>query len=242
MMAEAWPQVKNGYNPSLQGKKQPKPDTAGDAQVQKINGVIMFGSAAREMTKNKSSLPALQELDKPPGSGWKSSKNQEKAKSLVLKKDNSICDARPRAEVRRVYARWKKICQLENETETQTQEKTEVLDVSEFLRKKILKEPRKNKQLINIQGKTSYKLTKEPVGKTGTPVMEDCCGFYLEKRQQSSSAVNNLCKTQVKQALQTRWLRKRDARERKIDLWCTRIIHSQYPALCTVRKCLEKIV
>ena len=42
-----------------------KTDTAGDAQTQKIHGVFMFGSAARETTKNKSSLPALQELPSP---------------------------------------------------------------------------------------------------------------------------------------------------------------------------------
>ena len=47
------------------GEKQPKPDTADDAQAQKINRIFMFGSAAREMTKNKSSLPALQELSSP---------------------------------------------------------------------------------------------------------------------------------------------------------------------------------
>ena len=39
------------------------------------------------------------------------------------------------------------------------------VDVSEFPRKKVLKEPRKKKKLINIQKKTSYKLTKEPAGK-----------------------------------------------------------------------------
>ena len=51
------------------GEKQTKPDTEGGAQERKINEIFIFGSAAREMTKNKSSLPALQELDKPPGSG-----------------------------------------------------------------------------------------------------------------------------------------------------------------------------
>ena len=53
----------------------------------------------------------------------------------------------------------------------------------------MLKDPRKKKKPINIQGNTSYKLTKEPGGTIGMPVMKDCCGFCLEKRQQSSSAV-----------------------------------------------------
>ena len=42
-----------------------KPDTTGEAQSKKINCVLMFGCAAREIIKNKSSLPALQELPSP---------------------------------------------------------------------------------------------------------------------------------------------------------------------------------
>ena len=46
-------------------KTHTKADTTGEAQSKKINGVFMFGCAAREITKNRSSLPALQELPSP---------------------------------------------------------------------------------------------------------------------------------------------------------------------------------
>ena len=60
-------QVENAHIPSLQvqGRKKSKPDIAGDTQARTISGVFMFGSAAKEVTKNKSSLPALQELPNP---------------------------------------------------------------------------------------------------------------------------------------------------------------------------------
>ena len=43
----------------------------------------MFGSAAREMTKKKSSLPALQELPSPQDLAGNQVKIQEEAKALV---------------------------------------------------------------------------------------------------------------------------------------------------------------
>ena len=43
-------------------EKQSKLDIAGNAQARTINGVFMFGSAARKVTETKSSLPALQEF------------------------------------------------------------------------------------------------------------------------------------------------------------------------------------
>ena len=41
---------------------QSKLDIAGNAQAQTINGIFMFGSAARKVTETKGLLPALQEL------------------------------------------------------------------------------------------------------------------------------------------------------------------------------------
>ena len=42
-----------------------KSDTTDEAQSKTIYGVFMFGCAAIEITKNRSSLPALQELPSP---------------------------------------------------------------------------------------------------------------------------------------------------------------------------------
>ena len=47
------------------GEKQTKPNTTGGAQARKINKAFMFDCAAREITKNKRSLPALQVLSSP---------------------------------------------------------------------------------------------------------------------------------------------------------------------------------
>ena len=65
------------------GEKQTKLDAAFDAQARIINRVFMFGSAARETTKNKSSLPALQELPSPQDLAGNQVKIQEEAKALV---------------------------------------------------------------------------------------------------------------------------------------------------------------
>ena len=64
-MGEIWPQVENNHSPHQQWKTHTKPDTTDEAQSKKIHGVFMFGCAAREITKNRSSLPALQELQSP---------------------------------------------------------------------------------------------------------------------------------------------------------------------------------
>ena len=72
---------------------------------------------------------------------------------------------------KRKFDNWKR------RQEQKLKKNTEVLDVSEFLRKKVSMGPKKKKKLINIQGKSSYKLTSEPVGKTGIPVMQDCSGI-----------------------------------------------------------------
>ena len=57
--------MENTHTPHQQWRKHTKPDTTDEAQSKKINGVFMFGCAAREITKNRSSLPALQELPSP---------------------------------------------------------------------------------------------------------------------------------------------------------------------------------
>ena len=57
--------TENTHNLHQQWKTHTKPDSTDEAQSKKINGVFMFGCGAREITKNRSSLPALQELPSP---------------------------------------------------------------------------------------------------------------------------------------------------------------------------------
>ena len=66
---------------------------------------------------------------------------------------------------------------------------TEVLDVSEFLRRKVPKETRNKKRRINTQEQNTNKIVQEDIGTTYISEMEEFCIFCLEKRQQSSSAV-----------------------------------------------------
>ena len=66
---------------------------------------------------------------------------------------------------------------------------TEVLDVSEFLRKKFPKETRNKKRRINTQEQISNKVVKKSIGTVCISGIEEVCRFCLEKRQQSTSAV-----------------------------------------------------
>ena len=66
---------------------------------------------------------------------------------------------------------------------------TEVLDVSEFLRRKVPKETRNKKRRINTQEQNTNKVVQKDIGTTYISEMEEFCIFCLEKRQQSSSAV-----------------------------------------------------
>ena len=66
---------------------------------------------------------------------------------------------------------------------------TEVLDVSEFLQRKVPKETRNKKRRINTQEQNTNKVVQEDIGTTYVSEMEEFCIFCLEKRQQSSSAV-----------------------------------------------------
>ena len=54
--------MENTHTPCQQQGKRANLDTTADALPKKINGIFMFGCAAREMTKNKCSLLMLQEL------------------------------------------------------------------------------------------------------------------------------------------------------------------------------------
>ena len=57
--------MENTHRPYQQWKTHTKSDTTDVAQSKEIHRVFMFGYAAREITKNRSSLPALQELPSP---------------------------------------------------------------------------------------------------------------------------------------------------------------------------------
>ena len=69
--------------------------------------------------------------------------------------------------------------------------------VSEFLRKKVLKESRKKKKQINAQEQITNKVTKKPIRITCISGMEEFCMFCLQKRQQFSPVVLNVCAVQV---------------------------------------------
>ena len=66
---------------------------------------------------------------------------------------------------------------------------TEVLDIGEFLRKKVPKEARNKKRRINTQEQNTNKVVQKYIGTACISEMEEFCIFCLEKRQQSSSAV-----------------------------------------------------
>ena len=66
---------------------------------------------------------------------------------------------------------------------------TEVLDINEFLRRKVPKETRNKKRQINTQEQNTNKAVRKSIGTTCISEMEDLGIFCLEKRQQSSSAV-----------------------------------------------------
>ena len=86
-------------------------------------------------------------------------------------------------QAKRKFFNW------ERRQQQKLEKNTEVLDVSEFLRKKGLKEPRKKKRRIITQEQITYKTMKKPIGTTYISEMEEVCMFCLEKRQQSSRAV-----------------------------------------------------
>ena len=66
---------------------------------------------------------------------------------------------------------------------------TEVLDASEFLRKKVQKETRNKKRRINTKKQIPNKAVTKSIGTTCISEKEELGIFCLEKRQQSSSAV-----------------------------------------------------
>ena len=84
---------------------------------------------------------------------------------------------------KRKFFNWKR------KQQQKLERNTEVLDVSEFLRKKDLKEPMKKKRRIITQKQITYKTIQKPIRITYIFEMEEVCMFCLEKRQQSSSAV-----------------------------------------------------
>ena len=64
-----------------------------------------------------------------------------------------------------------------------------MLDVSEFLQKKVSKESRVKKRQSNTQKQISNKVVKKSIGTTCISEMEEFCIFCQKMRQQSSSAV-----------------------------------------------------
>ena len=86
-----------------------------------------------------------------------------------------------RAQRRTFY--WKK------RQQQKLKEKTEVLDVGVFLRKKVHKEIRNKRRRNNKKKQTPNKATKTPTRTTSILEVEELGIFCLEKRQQSSPAV-----------------------------------------------------
>ena len=84
---------------------------------------------------------------------------------------------------KRKYLSWKR------RQQQKLDKNTEVLDVSEILRRKVPKENRNKKRRIKIQEQNTNKIVQEDIGTTYTSEMEEFCIPCLEKRQQSSSAV-----------------------------------------------------
>ena len=77
-------------------------DTVGHVQARTIEGVFMLGSAARKVTKTKSSLPALQELlshQEPVGNKVKPTKNPGRWSTFAKFKEVSRKLRKPTATV-----------------------------------------------------------------------------------------------------------------------------------------------
>ena len=83
----------------------------------------------------------------------------------------------------------RKVINWKRRQQQKLEQNTEVLDVSEFLRKKSMKKTRNKMKRINAQEQISDNVVKKYIGTTYTSEMEEWCIFCLEKRQQSSSAV-----------------------------------------------------
>ena len=83
---------------------------------------------------------------------------------------------------KRKFFNWKR------RQQQQLDKNAEVLDVSEFLRRKVPKETRK-KRRINTQEQKTNKVVQKNIKTTYISEGEEFCIFCLEKRQQSSSAV-----------------------------------------------------
>lgn len=83
----------------------------------------------------------------------------------------------------------RKVINWKRRQQQKLEQNTEVLDVSEFLRKKSMKKTRNKMKRINAQEQIPDNVVKKYIGTTYTSEMEEWCIFCLEKRQQSSSAV-----------------------------------------------------
>ena len=83
----------------------------------------------------------------------------------------------------------RKVINWKRRQQQKLEQNTEVLDVSEFLRKKFIKETRNKMRRINTQEQISNNVVKKSIGTTYISEIEEWCRFCLEKRQQSSSAV-----------------------------------------------------
>ena len=80
-MGEACPQVENTYTPSLQGRKQSKPDTAGHVQAQTIGFHVWWRSTKSDRDKELTAYTTR--MAKSLGTCQKSTKNCKEASVLV---------------------------------------------------------------------------------------------------------------------------------------------------------------
>ena len=148
-------------------------------------GVFMFGSAARKVPSQKFKV----ETKKAQGTDHMSNTTKKRRGSILIPRKINPYELRVQElkieedkRAKRKFLNWKR------RQQQQLDKNTEVLDVSEFLRRKVPKGTRK-KRRINTREQKTNKVVQKDIETTYISEGEDFCILCLEKRQQSSSAV-----------------------------------------------------
>ena len=159
-------------------------------------GVFMFGSAARKVT-NTAKKPSRWskfgkfkvETKKAQGTDHMGNTTKKRRGSILIPRKINPYELRVQElkieedkRAKRKFLNWKR------RQQQQLDKNTEVLDVSEFLRRKVPKGTRK-KRRINTREQKTNKVVQKDIETTYISEGEDFCILCLEKRQQSSSAV-----------------------------------------------------
>ena len=180
--------------------------SANTDQSKPPEGVFMFGSAARKVPSHQELTRSQVNTVKKP-SRWsrfgkfkvetKKAQGTDHMGNTTKKRRGSIPTPRKinpyvlrdqelkmeeDKRAKRKFFNWKR------RQQQQLDKNAEVLDVSEFLRRKVPKETRK-KRRINTQEQKTNKVVQKNIETTYISEGEEFCIFCLEKRQQSSSAV-----------------------------------------------------